>query len=67
MFNEMRKHQLFSKHNKCFLIIVRIEYFGHFITTEGVSTDLQKIESVKNWPLPTTIKQLGGLLGLEGY
>ncbi|XP_075081022.1 putative mitochondrial protein AtMg00860 [Nicotiana tabacum] len=60
----MRKHQLFDKHNKYFFGVGRIKYLGHFITTEGVSIDSQKVKTVKKWILLTTIKQLRGFLGL---
>lgn len=29
--------------------------------------DPQKIQVVKDWPLPTTVKGLRGFLGLTGY
>jgi len=32
-----------------------------------VSTDLEKIKAVAEWPVLTTLKQLKGLLGLIGY
>ncbi|XP_060182053.1 uncharacterized mitochondrial protein AtMg00860-like [Lycium barbarum] len=60
----MKKHQLFAKQRKCFFGVPRIEYLRHFITADGVSTDPQKITAVRNWPKPTTLKQLRGFLGL---
>nr|XP_033514864.1 uncharacterized protein LOC117279428 [Nicotiana tomentosiformis] len=47
VFQEMEKNQLYAKRSKCFFGVKRIEYLGHFITEEGVSTDPQKIEAVK--------------------
>ncbi|XP_019235516.1 PREDICTED: uncharacterized protein LOC109215856 [Nicotiana attenuata] len=66
VFVDMSKHQLFAKKSKCFFGVQKIEYLGHFISAEGVSTDPQKI-AVQNWPTPTTLKQLRGFLGLAGY
>ncbi|KAF7838882.1 Ty3/gypsy retrotransposon protein [Senna tora] len=45
----------------------RIEYLGHFVSAKGVEMDPAKIQAIIEWPLPTTIKQLRGFLGLSGY
>ncbi|KAL6224517.1 hypothetical protein ACLB2K_003372 [Fragaria x ananassa] len=45
----------------------KVEYVGHIVTKEGVSMDPQKIQSILDWPKPTTVKGLRGFLGMAGY
>ncbi|XP_028214991.1 uncharacterized protein LOC114397062 [Glycine soja] len=63
----MRANALLAKKSKCYFGVTLVEYLGHFITGEGVSTSPTKVEAVRNWPLPQTPKQLKGFLGLVGY
>ena len=44
-----------------------MEYLGHIVSHEGVKVDPNKIKAIKEWKVPTTIKQLHGFLGLTGY
>ncbi|KAI3756033.1 hypothetical protein L1987_55845 [Smallanthus sonchifolius] len=63
----MRLQQLYAKRSKCSFGGQQVEYLGHIITKAGVSSDPSKIEAVVQWPIPTTLKQLRGFLGLSGY
>ena len=40
---------------------------GHIVSHEGVKVDPDKIKAIKEWKVPTTIKQLRGFLELMGY
>lgn len=63
----MKKHSLLAKRSKCTFGCRKVEYLGHVISEEGVATDEGKIEVVRNWPPPKTIKHVRSFLGLTGY
>ncbi|GJS57062.1 retrotransposon protein, putative, unclassified [Tanacetum coccineum] len=39
---------------------------GHY-EFKGVSVEEEKISAVKSWPIPSTVKEVRGFLGLTGY
>ncbi|KAL4347374.1 hypothetical protein GQ457_17G020990 [Hibiscus cannabinus] len=59
----LRDNQLFAKRSKCFFGQPKVEYLGHVISKQGVATDPDKIEAMRNWPLPTSLKSLRGESG----
>lgn len=44
------------KLSKCRFAQESISYLGHVVSAAGVSTDPSKLESVKEWPVPTDVK-----------
>ncbi|GKE40572.1 putative mitochondrial protein, partial [Tanacetum coccineum] len=63
----IKDNTLYTKRSKCYFAVPQVEYLGHIISAQGVSTDPSKIEAIQKWPIPSTLKQLRGFLGLTGY
>ena len=67
VFELMRHHSLKAKLSKCSFGTSKVEYLGHFVAAEGISTDPRKLQAIMSWPEPTTVKELRSFLGLAGY
>lgn len=67
MLQLLQQHQFYAKGSKCAFGAARVEYLDHFISGEGMATNLEKLRTVQEWPLRQSIKQLRGSLGLIGY
>nr|GFA03576.1 putative mitochondrial protein [Tanacetum cinerariifolium] len=63
----MTDNTLYAKRTKHYFAVPQVEYLGHIISAQGVSTYPSKIEAMQKWPIPSTHKQLRGFLGLTGY
>lgn len=49
---------LFVNKKKCTFRQAELAYLGHLISRHGVRADLTKINSILQWPHPTSVKQL---------
>ena len=67
VFSRLRKSGLKLKPKKCSLFQKEVLYLGHVVSNEGISTDPQKTEAVKNWPVPSNIHDVRSFVGLCSY
>lgn len=67
VFQLLDQHHLLINQSKCPFALQELEYLGHIIGVNGVSTDPEKVTAVTKWPAPTNLKNLRGFLGLTGY
>ena len=55
------------KMSKCSFCSTSVEYLGHIVTDGLLKADPSKIAAMTAWPVPKSVKQLRGFLGLTGY
>ena len=44
-----------------------VPFFGNILIDNGIKPDPTKVESIKNWPIPKTVKDLQSFLGAVNF
>ena len=55
LFQRLREANLKLKPSKCRILQKRVSFLGYVVSETGVGTDPEKIEAVRNWPVPTNL------------
>ncbi|KAJ2927416.1 hypothetical protein H1R20_g9679, partial [Candolleomyces eurysporus] len=67
ILKKLRDHDLYLKPEKCAFARRKVDYLG-FIVEEGkISMDPVKLAGLKDWPVPTTVKQVRSFLGFGNF
>lgn len=67
VFERLQQHNLKLKPSKCELFKSRVTYLGHVVSEKGIETDPAKLEAVRSWPVPKSVKDVRRFLGFTGY
>ena len=67
VFDRLRTASLKLNPAKCSLFQKSVNNLGHVVSKDGVCADSSKIETIRNWPRPTTVKEVRAFLGLCSY
>src|SRR4051812_23925424 len=63
----LRQNKLYAKASKCEFFKERVEFLGHIVSSEGVETEVKKVQTVADWLEPKNIKEVMSFLGLYNY
>ena len=58
---------LYVKAEKCLFFQQSVSFLGYCISTSGVEMETDRISGVRNWPTPTTVKDVQWFLGFANY
>ncbi len=67
VLQRLRQHHLYLKLEKCEFHQSTVQFLGYVITPDGVQMDQGKVEAVRNWPQPITVKELQRFLGFANF
>ena len=63
----MVRASLKLKAEKCALLKRKISFLGHVIDKNGVHTDPEKVQAIRDYPTPKDVKELRTFLGMVSY
>lgn len=63
----LHKEGLTINKEKCVFGVEKVTYLGHTISAEGIALDPERVDSIKQFKIPTNKKQLMQFLGLVNY
>ena len=63
----LQDNNLYLKPEKCTFWMTKVEYLGLIIQENLISMDPVKLNGIKDWPTPTTVKQVRSFLGFGNY
>ena len=67
VFKRLKEKNLQINPEKCVFFKTSVKYLGHVLCADGIKQDPDKIAATKDFPVPKTLKDLRGFLGLASY
>ena len=58
VLERLKESNLKASVKKCHFMKERVKFLGHIVSEAGVEPDPEKMEMVKNWPVPKTVKEV---------
>ena len=67
VYRLLAKNHLYLRLSKCFFCQTRVKYLGWILEAGTLSADPEKIEALKNWPVPETKQELRSFIGFVNF
>ena len=67
VLQRLKDNDLFLKLTKCEFYKTKVEYLGMIIKEGCISMDPGKFAGIRDWPIPTTVKENRKFLGFGNY
>ena len=63
----LRRHGLFANLKKCRFHKDEVRFLGYIVSAQGVRMEDERIEAVKNWPEPTSVRDIQVFIGFANF
>jgi hypothetical protein len=67
VLSRFKKYKLKLKPNKCQFFRKEVKFLGRTVTGNGINITPDNVSTMKNWPVPTNVKQVESFLGFINY
>ena len=63
----LRDADLYCSTKKSQLFTTELDFLGHHISQQGIEPDERKVKKIRNWPVPSSTRDVRKFLGLVQY
>ena len=63
----LRAERFYAKPSKCQFFASELEFVGFVVSAKGISPQESKLKAVREWPTPTSAKDIRTFLGICGF
>ena len=67
VLKRLQENDLFLKPEKCVFEVKSVEFLGLIISADTIAMDPTKIQGIRDWPVPTTVKAIRSFLGFGNF
>jgi len=67
VLQRLREFQLCLKAEKCSFHQPSVQFLGYNIDSSGIRMDERKVDAIRNWPSPSTVKELQRFLSFASF
>ena len=67
VFNRLKEFNLKIKPKKSHFFQAKVGFLGHVLSKKGVSPNPEKIDKIRDWPIPKDPKEVHSFIGLASY
>ena len=67
VFSRLKQYQLKIKPKKFFFFQMEVSFLGHILSAKGIAPNPEKVDKVRDWPVPKTSKEVHSFIGLASY
>ena len=67
VFNRLIEYHFKIKPKKCHFFETSVLFLGHILSSRGISANPEKVEKLRDGPIPTNAKDIHSFLGLDSY
>jgi hypothetical protein len=67
MLDRLQEARLFANPEKCEFDRSEVTYLGYVIGVDGIKMDPKKLDSIRSWPEPRSVKDVQSFLGFMNF
>ncbi len=67
VLDQLRKHSLYAKLEKCRFHQDEVRFLGYIISHQGIQMEEEQIKAVCDWPKPQSVRDIQIFLGFANF